>query len=149
MSALIMPKRLPLPRLLWTLLAATSSLLIFADTLGDAAWNGLNFVMCLYLAASVAGSIGIVVGFCSAFSQRRSLEWITCVSALVVAGLIAIYAAGFIFGRTSGVPLNDPIYFGHSGHFHAPILLLYAAAFLCCLVEARLYFPRPRKLEIP
>jgi hypothetical protein len=44
------------------------------------------------------------------------------VSALAIVALSAIYAGGFIFGRTPGVPLSNPIYFGR---FHAPILLLY------------------------
>ena len=141
-----MSKRSPLLRVLCTLLAAISSFPVLAFTVGSAAWNGVNFVVCLYLIASVAGTVGLVAGFCSAFSQRRLLEWITCVSALAIVALSAIYAAGFIFGRTPGVPLSDPIYFGR---FHAPILLLYGVAFLCCLIEALLYFPHDKKLQVP
>jgi hypothetical protein len=115
-----------------------------ADTLGSAAWNGVNFVVCLYLVASVGGTIGLLAGFRSAFSQSKVLEWITCVSALGVTALSAIYAAGFIFSRSDGVPLNSSIYFGR---FQAPILLLYGIAILCCLVETLLYFPRGKKLE--
>ena len=144
-GAEIMAKRSPLLQVLWTLLAVGSSVLILFDTLGYAAWNGVNFVMCLYLVASAAGTIGLLAGFCSAFSQRRFLKWVTCVSALAIVALSAIYAAGFIFGRTPGVPLSDQIYL--FGRFRTPILLLYGVAFLCCLTEALLYFPRDRKLQ--
>jgi ABC-type branched-subunit amino acid transport system permease subunit len=125
-------------RILWTFLALASSLPVLADTLGSAAWNGVNFVVCLYLIASAGGSIGLLAGFYSAFSHGRVLKWITCVAALAVVSVSAIYAAGFVFGRTAGVPLSDPMYFGS---FHAPTLLLYAIAIFCCLVEALLYLP--------
>ncbi len=138
-----MPRRSPYLRVMWTFLAVGSSLPVLAETLGSAAWNGVNWVVWLYLIASAGGSIGLVAGFCSAFSQRRVLKWITCVAALAVVSVSAIYAAGFIFNRTAGVPLSDPIYFGS---FHAPILLLYAVAILVCLVETLLYLPGHRKL---
>lgn len=139
-----MPKRSLLSRAVWTLLAVMSSLPVLADTVGSAAWNGVNFVVCLYLIASIAGTIGLMAGFWSAFSQRRFLEWITCISAFAIVALSAIYAAGFIFGRTPGVPLSDPIYFGR---YHAPILMFYGAAFFFCVIEALFYFPR--KLQVP
>ena len=50
----------------------------------------------------------------------------------------------FLFERTPGIPLNDPMYFGR---FHAPILMLYGVAFLLCVFEALLYLPRDRKLQ--
>jgi len=139
------PNRSSLLRVLWTSLAVLSSLPVLADTLGSAVWNGANFVVCLYLIASVGGTICLLAGFCSAYSQKTLLRWITCVGALAVVSVSAIYAAGFAFGRTAGVPLSDPMYFGS---FHAPILLLYAAAIFCCLVEALLYRPGRRKLEV-
>lgn len=145
-GTVIMPKRSPVLRVLWTILAAVSSLPVLFNTVGSAAWNGVNFVVCLYLIASVAGTVGLFAGFWSAFSQRRLLEWITCVSALAIVVLSAIYAAGFIFERTPGIPLNDPMYFGR---FHAPILMLYCVAFLFCVFEALLYFPRDRTLRVP
>ena len=139
-----MPNRSSLRRVLWTFLAVVSSFPVLAVTVGSAAWNGVNFVVCLYLIASVGGTICLLAGFCSASSQRKFLRWVTCVGALAVTTLSAIYAAGFVFGRTDGVPLNSPIYFGH---FHAPILFLYAVAILCCLVEALLYIPGNRVPE--
>jgi len=131
-------------RALWTFLAIVSSFPILANTLGSAAWNGVNFVVCLYILASVGGTVGMLAGFCSAFSQRTVLKWITFMGALVLVTLGAIYAAGFIFSRSDGVPLDSPVYFGS---IRAPILLLYAIAILCCLVEALLYFPGRRRLE--
>jgi hypothetical protein len=133
-----MPRWFSLLRVVWTFLAVGSSLPILAYTVGSAAWNGVNWVVWLYLIASAGGSIGLLAGFCSAFSRSTGLKWITCVAALAVVLVSAIYAAGFTFGRTAGMPLNDPMYFGS---FHAPILLLYANAVLCCLAEAMLYFP--------
>jgi hypothetical protein len=140
-----MPIHPPLLRVLWTLLAVVSSFPVLVVTIGSA-WNGVNLVVCLYLIASAVGTIGLVAGLCSAFSQWRLLGWITCVGALAIVALSAIYAAEFIFGRTPGAPLGDPMYFDG---FHAPVLLLYVVAFLCCLVEALLYFPGNRELEAP
>ena len=130
-------------RVLWTFLGIVSSFPVLADTLGSAAWNGVSWVGWLYLIGSAGGSIALFAGFYSAFSPRRTLQWITCVAALAVVSVSAVYAAGFILGRTAGVPLSDPIYFGR---FHAPILLLYMAAILCCSVEALLYFPSRKGL---
>ena len=115
-----------------------------AYTIGSAAWNGINWVVQFYLIASIGGSAGLLAGFYSPFSQRRILQWITSVGALAIASVSAVYAAGLIFGRAAGVPLNDPIYFGN---FHAPVLSLYAAAILCCLVEVLLYFPRGIRMD--
>lgn len=131
-------------RVLWTFLAVASSFPVWADTVGSAAWNGVNWIVCLYLIASTGGFIGLLAGFWSAFSSRSFPKWVTCFAALAVVVVSAIYAAGFIFTRTAGVPLSEPIYFGS---FHPPILVLYAAAILCCLVEALLYFPGGRRLE--
>jgi hypothetical protein len=128
----------------WTILAIGTSIPVLADTVGSAAFNGINWAMWFFLIASVGGSIGLFSGFYSAFSRRRVPKWITCVAALAVVSVSAIYSAGFIFGRTAGVPLSDPMYFGS---FHLPILLLYAAAILCCVVEALLYCPGDRELK--
>ncbi len=84
-------------------------------------------------------------GFVSAFSRKTVFAWITVASSVVMASLSAIFALGFIFGRTSGVPLSDPLYI--IGRFPVPILLLYCVAFLCCAVEAALYFPKTRKMR--
>jgi hypothetical protein len=138
------PKRSSLLRVVWTFLAVGSSFPILADTLGSAAWNGVNFVGCLFLIASVGGTVGLLAGFYSAFSLRTVFRWITFASALTIVALSAIYAAGFIFTRTEGVPLNSPIYFGS---FQMPILLLYAIAILCCFAEALLYLPGKKNQE--
>jgi hypothetical protein len=128
---------------LWTLLSLASAFFIFADALGTAAWCGVNFAGGLYLVLSAGGFLGLFTGFFSAFSRRRVIAWITCSSSLAIATLSAIFALGFILGRTAGVPLSDPIFMGR---FSAPILSLYGVAFVCCSVEAALYFPKTRKL---
>jgi hypothetical protein len=136
-------------RMAWTFLAVMSSLPVWGETLGSAAWNGMNWIVCLYLIVSTGGSVGLLAGFCSAFSPRRIFKWITFVAALAVLSLSAIYAFGFIFRRTPGIPLGDPMYFTiFVGTFHAPILLLYAVAIFSCLVEALLYVPGPREPEV-
>jgi hypothetical protein len=56
-GAAIMPIRSPLLRVLWTLLAVVSSYPVLGVTTGSAAWNGVNFAVCLYLIASAVGSI--------------------------------------------------------------------------------------------
>jgi len=83
-------KHSPSLLVLWTLLAVGSSFPVLAETLGSAAWNGVNFIACLYLIASIGGTIGLFAGFCSAFSQRKVLKWITFVSALAIITLSAI-----------------------------------------------------------
>ena len=137
------PGRFPFLRVVWTFLAVGSSLPVLADTLGSAAWNGVNWVVWLYLIASAGGSIGLVAGFCSAFSQRRVLKWITCVAALAVVSVSAILRCRIYLQSHGRGALSDPMYFGT---FHAPMLLLYAVAILCCMVEALLYLPGHREL---
>ena len=136
-------------RMAWTFLAVMSSLPVWGETVGSAAWNGVNWIVCLYLIASTGGCVGLLAGFCSAFSHRRIFKWITFVAALAVLSLSAIYAFNFIFSRTPGVPLGDPMYFTiFSGTFHAPILLLYSIAIFSCLVEALLYVPSQREPKV-
>ena len=132
----------PIFYVLWTLVTLFSAWFVLADTLGTTAWGGVNLALSLYLFVSVAGFLGLFVGFCSAFSQKRLLAWITFISAIGVGTLSVLYSLGFLFGRTSGVPLSDPLY---RGSFHAPIIVLDGTATFCCLVEALLYLPKTKK----
>jgi hypothetical protein len=135
-------------RVVWTFVAVGSSFPILGLTLGLAAWNGVNWAVCLYLIASAGGFIGLLAGFRSAFSARKILRWITCVSALAIISVSVIYASGFIFGRAAGVPLGYTMYSGGSqARLQAPVLAVYAVAILCCLIEALLYIPCDRKLK--
>jgi hypothetical protein len=127
---------------LWTIVSLAFAFFILTDNLGYAAWNGVNFVMCLYLLLSAAAFLGLFAGLRAAVSQRRLSAWVTCVSALVIAGLSALFACSFIFSRTPGVPLSYPIFIGS---FHAPLILLYWLAFFCCVTEALLFLPKTRK----
>jgi hypothetical protein len=126
----------------WTLLSVASAYPIWALTVGSAAWNGVNFAVCVYLIASTGGILGLLAGFWSAFSPRRVPSWTTSASAAAIACLSLVYTAGFIFARDPGVPWNDPFYLGI---IHAPLIAFYAAGFVCCSLEALIYFPRIRK----
>lgn len=128
---------------LWTLLSLASAYFILGDVLGGAAWNGVNFVVGVYILFSVGGFLGLLAGFGAAFSEKRLFAWVTCLSAAAVAVLSAIFAYGFLFHRTQGVPLNSPLIVGR---FHVPIILLYSISLVCCSIEALLYFPKAKKL---
>jgi hypothetical protein len=130
-------------RFVWTLFSLLGAVLILGDTLGDAAWNGINFWMGLYLTLSGIGVLALLVGFYSAFSIRRFCSSITFCGALLPVCLSAVYAAGFLIGREAGTPLLDPLYIGG---MPVPILVIYGAVFFICAVEAILYFPSFRKL---
>ncbi len=125
--------------LLCTLLSFASSLHILADVLGDAAWNGLNFALSMYLFLSAAGTLGLLLGVFTVFSRKTIFAWITCISAATVAGLSILFGLSFIFGRDTEVPLNSPVYYGH---LVIPILALYGIVAVCCSAEAILFFPR-------
>jgi hypothetical protein len=133
----------PMLKAFWTLFSLVSAFFVLGFVLGDAAWNGVNFVLGLYLVLSVGGFLGLFAGFCSAFSRKRVFAWIACVSSLTIACLSAILALGFIFGRTPGVPLSNPISYGP---VQVPLLLLYGVALVCCSIEAALYYPSAQKL---
>jgi ABC-type branched-subunit amino acid transport system permease subunit len=113
--------------------------------LGTAAWNGVNFAVGLYLVLAVGGFVGLFVGLFAAFSSKRPLAWITCVSAGAIAALSAILTFGFLFDPARGVPLSSEILIGS---FHPPIIFLYGAAFVCCSIEAALYFPKTRRMQL-
>jgi len=129
---------------LWTLLSLVFAWLILADCLGTAAWCGVNFAVGAYLFWAVGGFLGLFAGLRAIFSSKKVYTWITCISALAIACLSAIFGCGFIFGRDPAVPFTDPLYFGP---FHAPIIALYGAAFICCSVEALIYYPKTKNPE--
>jgi len=138
-----MMKLLPMHRVSWTLLSLASSYPIFGLAVGTAVWGCVNFVAGLYLFLSVGGIVGLLVGFFAAFSHKRLLCWVTCVSAGAIASLSAVFAYGFFVERASGVPLNNPV---HYWGIHAPIILFCGAAFVFCSIEALIYFPGTQRL---
>jgi hypothetical protein len=131
-------------RSFWTLVSLASSVLILGMVVGLAAWSGINFAVGLYLFFSFGGTIGLFAGFLAAFSTKRLVSWITCVSALAVAGVSGFLGLGFLFYRPPGVPLNSPIFIGG---LSVPLLLVYCVALVCCIIEAFLYFPRKIKTQ--
>jgi hypothetical protein len=129
---------------LWTLISMVSAWPVLAFCVGDAAWNGINLAVGLCLFLSVGGFLGLLAGFCAAVSSRGLYAWITCISALAVACLSIFLGCEFIFGRDPAVPFNRPVYFGA---FHAPIIVLYGVAFVCCSVEAVLFYLKTQPFE--
>lgn len=80
--------------------------------LGSAAWNGVNFAMALYLFFSIAGFIGLFAGFCAAISRKAVISWLASMSALAILFLSVIFAFGFIFDRSPGVPFGKAFHAG-------------------------------------
>ncbi|HZB88584.1 MAG TPA: hypothetical protein VE291_08015 [Terracidiphilus sp.] len=128
-------------RIVWTLISLGSALSILLLTIGSAAWNGVNFVVGLYLLLSFTADIGLFFGFWAAYSNNPIPARVVLLSAVVIASLAAIYACGFLFGRSPGVPLNDPLYVAGLA---IPVVALYAVTFLCSSVEAGLFFNQAR-----
>lgn len=131
-------------RVIWTSFSVVSAVQILGITLGDAAWNGINLWMGLYLTASGLGTVALFVGFYSAFSKRRFFSWVTFCGALSLVGLSGVYSVGFLIEREPGRLLLDPIYIGG---VPLPLLVIYGAAFVFCSLEAIFYFPHFRELE--
>ncbi len=125
-------------RLLWTVISLAAGFPVVGCVLGAAAWGGINKVVVVYLVVSIVGFFRISVGVFAVFFERRVLAWITCWSGLAIATMSLILAYGFLFRRAREVPLSDPLYIGG---FHAPTLVFYGTAFVCCAVEALLYWP--------
>lgn len=123
----------------WTLVSAISAIYILLDNLSYAAWNGINFVMALYLFTSVAAVIGLTAGFWSIFSCRRILARAVCVSGFAVMCLTALDICGFIFGRAPELPFSSPVYFAG---FSVPVLATYVVPFVCCFIEALIFIPK-------
>jgi hypothetical protein len=121
-------------------------LFILALCLGNAAWNGVNFAMTIYLLFSAAGFLGLFAGFRATNPQKRVSSWVTCVSSFIVVCLAAILATSFICCRTPGVPVGEEISFGF---LHLPILLPYGWIILCCLIEIVIFIPKTRRLPQP
>ena len=132
-------KQLLLLRVIWTFISLGSACLILAFTLGSAAWNGVNFIVALYLIGSGVGVVGIPFGFWASFSGRRFPAMITIVGATCIAVLSVVYSGGFIFERAPGVLLSSSI---GIGKIHLPLPAFYGIAFCCCPAEILLFASR-------
>jgi ABC-type branched-subunit amino acid transport system permease subunit len=103
---------------------------------GGAAWNGINFAVAIYLMMSIGGVLGLLAAFPAAFRHNKTYAWITSVSASSIAIVALIFACGFMRSRSRGLQNDSPLYIGG---IHAPVIVFYGAAFLCCSIEALLY----------
>jgi len=106
-----------------------SALPILAFIMGAAAWNGVNFVVILYMFLSIGGSLGLLSGTVTAFSPRPVFAWITGISALAIFSLSLLFLLSFLFTRDPAVPLNDPM---GIGPFQLPTIALYGFALIFC-----------------
>jgi hypothetical protein len=64
---------------------------------------------------------------------------ITIVGTICITAFSAIHAGDFIFARSPGVRLNDPI---HVGRLHLSALVFYGIAFCCWSAEGLLFSER-------
>src|SRR6202022_1297997 len=128
----------------WMVLALMGGLFILGDSLGYAAWNGVNFVMILYLILSLAGSLGLVAALTKSTSKRPLSAWIGGLSALVIAGVALVFLWGFLFGRNSSVPLNESVeMFG----IHGPLLAFYTFTICSSSIQILLSIFKYRQLK--
>ena len=106
-----------------------SALPILAMLLGGAAWNGVNFVVILYMVLAATGSLGLLAGTVTAFSNKSVFAWITGISALATFCLSLLFLLSFLFTRDPAVPLNDPM---GIGPIQLPTIALYGFALIFC-----------------
>src|ERR1700733_6849262 len=112
----LLAKRALVFQAMWRVLTLVAASIILGLTLGSAAWNGVNFVMAMYLLFSLSAFVGLVVALIMWSSNKPLFVWISGLSALVVALGASIFSLGFLHGRDTSVPLNDPIeIFGING----------------------------------
>jgi hypothetical protein len=128
------------------LLALAGAWIILGDNLGYAAWNGVNFVMTLYLVFSFAGFAGLIVALIKWSSTRLRFAWIAGLSAFAIVCEALIFVAGFVYGRDASLPINSPVeMFG----IRCPLLALYGFSIFSCSVQMALSIFRYRQLKNP
>jgi hypothetical protein len=123
-------------KLLWGVLmflGFLSSVPILMETLGNAAWNGVNIPMALYLLIATLGFFGLLTSLVTIRSRKSVFLWIAASSAIAVGGLSLLFLGGFVFSRTPGVPLMDPFIIAG---VPMPIIGYYGFAVACCSVLA-------------
>ncbi len=128
----------------WMLFPLAGGLIILADALGDAAWNGVNFVMFLYLLLPLVGSVGLIAALAGAISKRPVFAWIGGLSAFAIACVALVFLLGFLFRRDPNLPINESVeMFG----IHAPLLLLYGLPIAVCSMQVLLSILKYRQLK--
>jgi len=129
----------------WILLALAGALIIMAVVLGDAAWNGVNFVMALYLLFSLGGFLGLVVALITSSSKRPLFVWMAGLSSLAITCEALSFALGFIYGRNPRVLLNEKVgMFGIRG----PLLAFYGFSIVSCSVQVLRSIFKYRQLRV-
>ncbi len=128
----------------WTLLALAGGLIILFFSLASAAWNGVNFVMAIYLILPFAGSLGLFTVLIMSTSKKLSIVWIAGLSALAITCVALIFLLGFVFGRDRSLPLNNSVeMFG----IHAPLLVFYGFSMFSCSIQFLLSLFKHRQLK--
>ena len=123
-------------KLLWgvlTFLGFLSSVPILMETLGNAAWNGVNFAMALYLLIATIGFFGLLTSLVTIRSRKSVFLWIAASSAIAVGGLSLLFLGSFVLSRTRGVPLMDSFIIAS---VPMPVIAYYGFAVACCSVLA-------------
>lgn len=116
----------------WMLLALAGGILILGDSLGYAAWNGVNFVMVIYLIVALIGCVGLIVAIIKSTSRRSSFAWIGALSSFAIASVALIFLWDFVFRRDSSLPINESVKkFG----IHAPLLAFYSFSICACTIQ--------------
>jgi hypothetical protein len=129
---------------IWMLLALAGGLIILGDSLGYAAWNGVNFVMVIYLVLALAGSMGLVAALTRSTSRKPLFTWIGGLSAFAIACVALVFLLGFLFRRDSSLPLNEEAaMFG----IHAPLVAFYGFSICSCSIQTLLSIFKYRQLK--
>ena len=110
-------------------LAFVSSVLILMVTLGDAAWNGVNLVMGLYLLLATLGFLGLLISLIAIGSGKSVFLWVAASSATAIGGLSLLFLGGFLFARTPGVPLMNPLIIAG---VPIPLIAYFGFVLVCC-----------------
>jgi hypothetical protein len=129
-----------------TFVAFLSALPILADIVGTAAWNSVNFAVAVYLALAFFGTIGLLTGTVTGFFKKPIFAWMTGLSAAAIFCLSLLFLLSFLFSRTEGVPLSDPLIFGS---IQTPIIVFYGFAMLCCSVVGVFSLKKIRSKSAP
>jgi small-conductance mechanosensitive channel len=130
------------------LLASLGALHILLDLLGDAAWNGVNVPIGIYLALAVLSFFGFLVCAGFGFSRKRFVPFLAAACSGVILGLASVFAVSFIFYRDPHTPLNAQVtsMFGVTA-LHAPLLALYAYCMITAAVAGTLSLLKLRQLR--
>ncbi|MGA7156851.1 MAG: hypothetical protein WBY53_08405 [Acidobacteriaceae bacterium] len=127
-----------------TLLCLMCALLTLFDVLGNAAWNGINFAMALYLIFAAGAATGLAIGLGMSFSDKSCFAWISEICASITATLNVVFLFGFLLGRAKGVSLTST--FVWFGVVPVPLIVGYSLSIIFCAYLAYVSAGRIRAL---